>query len=197
MTKINLKMENKLTHQESWNIMQDMISNTKKSLKDDGSYYLLWGWLSLIANLGHWIGIQLGKPELAPIVWPVLMISGGVYSAIKSSRESKNQSVKTHLGNIMAMVWMGFGLSMVIAFVAVASQKNWLLINPMVIMLYAWGTFISGAILKFKPLIYGGVFAWVLAGFSFFAPQDIQLIIGAVAIIVSYLIPGYILKSKN
>lgn len=190
-------MENKLTHEQSWNIMQEMISSAQKSFKDDGSYYLLWGCLSLLANLGHWIGIKMGEPELAPIVWPVLMISGGVYTGIKSARESKSRAVKTHLGSIMGAVWIGFGLSLMVVFAAVTSQNNWLLINPMVIMLYAWATFISGTILKFKPLIYGGIFAWVVSGFSFFAPQDIQLILGALAIIASYLVPGYLLKSKN
>ncbi len=67
---------------------------------------------------------------------------------------------------------------------------------PFIIILLGWGTVISGGILKFKPLIIGGILAWVIAIADFFVSAENQLLMMALATIIAYLIPGYMLKSK-
>jgi hypothetical protein len=65
--------------------------------------------------------------------------------------------------------------------------------------LYGLGTFISGGILKFKPLVFGGIASFVLVALTVFIPALSEsfngaLLMLAASIIVSYLIPGYMLK---
>ena len=68
---------------------------------------------------------------------------------------------------------------------------------PFFIMLYGLGTFVSGSIIRFRPLIIGGIIAWALAIGSTFGSYDYQMLFGAAAILVSYIIPAYMLRSRN
>jgi hypothetical protein len=70
-------------------------------------------------------------------------------------------------------------------------------VYPFFIILYALGTFVSGNILKFKPLIIGGILAWGLAIVAVFLEYDYQMLAAAGAILVSYIIPAYLLPGKR
>jgi hypothetical protein len=68
---------------------------------------------------------------------------------------------------------------------------------PFFIMLYGLGTFVSGSIIKFRPLIIGGIIAWALAIVAAYVEYDYQMLFGAAAILISYIIPAYMLRSRN
>jgi len=59
------------------------------------------------------------------------------------------------------------------------------------------GTFVSGSIIRFRPLIFGGLIAWVLAVASTFVNYDYQMLFGAAAILISYIIPAHLLRIKK
>ena len=68
---------------------------------------------------------------------------------------------------------------------------------PMILTIAAIPTFISGFIIRFKPLIVGGVTFWVLALAAHFGGPDISSLAVPVAMLTGYLIPGYLLKRSN
>ena len=85
-----------------------------------------------------------------------------------------------------------FVLSMIL------SKYGWdKIVFPFFIMLYGLGTFISGCILQFRPLVVGGIIASALAIGAAFATYDYQMLFGAAAILISYIIPAYIMRSRN
>ena len=49
----------------------------------------------------------------------------------------------------------------------------------------------------FRPLVIGGILAFGLAVGSAYAEYDYQMLFGAAAILVSYIIPAYILRNRN
>ena len=51
--------------------------------------------------------------------------------------------------------------------------------------------------IKFKPLIIGGIFFWVCGLLSFALGNPWQFLVGAVAVTVGYTIPGILLRSKK
>ncbi len=114
-------MEKTFNEQDSIRVITEMIENSKAKIKDNGFFYLLWGWLVLVASVT----------------------------------------------------------------------------NTLIISLYGLGTFVSGGILKFKPLIFGGIFSWVIAIVALFIPEIYSLLMVSLSVIVAYLIPGYMLKSRN
>jgi hypothetical protein len=191
-------MEKNIDEQMSLNIIVEAIENAKSRLKDNGFFYLLWGWLVLSASLLEYGLLKFSDTQYHWVGWPVLMTIGGIVSAIYGYRLGKKATVKTHLDTAMIYLWNGFLISILIVLIVGAiTHLSWQVINPLVIVFYALGTFVSGGILKFKPLIIGGILAWVIAIIAFLIHSEIQLLLMAAAIVVSYLVPGYMLKNRN
>lgn len=67
---------------------------------------------------------------------------------------------------------------------------------PIILMLYGMPTFLSGAIMRFKALMFGAVVCWVLAVVATFVDPLNTLLLLALAVITAWIVPGYILKAK-
>lgn len=190
-------MEANLTHQQSMKIIQEMIATSKNNLKDNSFFYLLWGWLVLIASLSHFVLLQINYPY-AFLPWPILMTLGGIASGIAGYRLGKKSKVMSHVDKMMVYLWYSFLVVILIMIaMAIAQKINWSILNPLIISLYGLGTFVSGGVLKFKPLIIGGICCWIIALVAFFVPMDYVLLLTALSVVVAYLVPGYLLKSKS
>jgi len=189
-------METKFTEQQSLQVIHEMIENTKAKFQDNGFFYLLWGWLVLIASLSHFIMLNFGI-EYAWLPWPVLMIGGGIASGIAGYKLGKKTQVKTFFDTAISSLWLAFVITLFIILISAGvGQISWSTANVLIIALYGLGTFISGNMMKFKPLIFGGVFSWIIAVAGLFLPPMLTLPLVTVSIIVAYLIPGYMLKSR-
>ena len=191
-------METTFNEQDSIRVITEMIENSKAKIKDNSFFYLLWGWLVLIASITNFVLLKMGYYELSWIPWMILMTGGGIVSGIVGKRLGKKAKAKTMFDTTMAYLWSGFVITLfVILFVAASGNISWMVSNVLVIALYGLGTFVSGGILRFKPLIIGGVLSWALAIVTLFIPEIYSLLMVAMSIIVAYLIPGYMLKSKE
>lgn len=189
-------METQFTEQQSLQVIHEMIENTKAKFRDNGFFYLLWGWLVLIASVSHFIMMNLGY-EYAWLPWPVMMFGGGIVSGIAGYRLGKKASVKTFFDTAIVSLWYAFTITLFIVLVASGVGRiSWDTANVLIIALYGLGTFISGNMMKFKPLIWGGIFSWILAIVGLFLSSYYSLPLVAISIIVAYLIPGYMLKSR-
>ena len=62
--------------------------------------------------------------------------------------------------------------------------------------MYAIPTFLSGAILKVRSLLIGGICCWALACISLFLPYNYHLLLISMAVLVAWIIPGYFLRNK-
>ena len=69
-------------------------------------------------------------------------------------------------------------------------------LNPAYLALYGMPTVISGSILRFRPLIVGGVTCWVLSILSPFVAYEYQLLLLAAAVVAGWIIPGYLLRIR-
>lgn len=190
-------METTFNEQDSIKVITEMIENSKAKIRDNGFFYLLWGWLVLIASITNFVLLQIGF-EQAWLPWPILMIGGGIASGIAGYRLGKKAKAKTMFDTAMVYLWYGFLVTLlIILFTASSGKISWNVTNTLIISLYGLGTFVSGGILKFKPLIFGGIISWVLAIATLYVPEIYSLLMVALSIIVAYLIPGYMLKSRN
>jgi hypothetical protein len=188
-------MENEksiMNNEESLRIIRSMIESTKQDLRDNGSWFLLWGWLVFIACITHFVllQVQYDKPYMA---W-MLMILGGVISVFKGIREEKTQKVKTHIDEFMKHVLIAFLVSLFT--VLLFMPKLQLNTYPLVMMVYGFWLFISGGVINFRPLQIGGIINWILAIVAFFVGFEIQLVLLGMAVLLGYIIPGHILRNK-
>lgn len=56
------------------------------------------------------------------------------------------------------------------------------------------GTLVSGLNLRFRPLIIGGILFFISAVTSIFIAEEYRPLVHGIAVIIGYLIPGYLLK---
>lgn len=191
-----MKNKNEIADEkESLRIISEMIETAKAEVRDDGFLSLLWGWLTFAASLIHYAMLSL-SPKESYWPWLILMPSGAVITIVYLIRESKRSRVKTKIGDFLGAVWTAFSVALllVLVFMSKLGPNN---TYPIIIILYGIGTFLSGKLLSFKPLVIGGVLCWVIAGVSLFAEPSYRILLLALSLLISYIIPGHILKSTQ
>ncbi len=189
-------MEKTLNEQESLKIITEMIENSKMKFKENGFFYLLWGWLVAVAVLSNFIFILIHY-KYSWIAWPVLMGAGLIISFTAGYRKTKRTGASTYLSNTLKYFWLGFVVMIfIILFTGSQGYYGMKTAYSLIIALYGFSTFTTGGILNFKPLILGGIINWTLSVVNLFVPEIYSLLTITVAVIVAYLIPGYILNSK-
>lgn len=173
-----------------------MISKTKNSLKENSFYFLFWGWLAFGALLVQFLLKAVMKYPHHYLVW--LVTIPAVIITIKRASKQEQRTARTYIGDSMGELWMGLGISFfVLCLIIAAGPSGWLYAYPFFILFYGLGTFISGRLLQFKPLIIGGIINWVLAAMCPLLSYDYQILLAALALLTSYIIPGYLLKREK
>ena len=188
--------EEKFSPQQSLQLIQSMINKTRQDMSDNSIYFLVWGWITFIACAGQFLLKHIFQYEQHYQVW-WLIIFGIAFSIYNGIKEGKTKKAKTYVGDSMKYLWMGMGISYFVLSM-ILTKIGWnSAVFPFFIMMYGLGTFISGNIIQFRPLVIGGLIAWVLAIGSVYVDYDYQMLFGAAAILFSYIIPAYMLRYKN
>ena len=192
-------MQESFSPQQSLQVIQSMIEKTRSNLSENRFYFLLWGWLAFGAIISQFILKVVLRYERHYLVW-LLTFAGIFLSVWRSRRTSRRRRVRTYVGDSMVHLWTGMGisffvLSFIITFLPVP-ESGWIVNYPFFIMMYGLGTFVSGKLLQFKPLVVGGVINWCLACAAVFFHFDYQMLFAAAAVLSSYIIPGYLLKKS-
>ncbi len=190
-------MENKtdnLNAQQSLDLIASMIREAKGNMAKSGFYFLLWGWTIVIANLGVYFMLEFTDIK-NPFLIFAITIPSAIISMIYGMNQDKRISAPTILDSINKWLWIGFGINCFIMAIF-GKQFNWQ-INPVIITMCAVPTLVSGIMLRFKPLIYGGVCFWIFGAVIFMVDMKSQFLLAALAVVVGYLVPGYLLKKSE
>jgi hypothetical protein len=188
--------DEKFSPEQSLQVIRSMISKTKQDMSDKSIYFLVWGWITFIACIGQFVLKHIVKYEKHYQVWWLIII-GVAFNIFYGVKEEKNRKVKTYIGESLKYLWLGMGTSYFVL-TMILSKVGWgSAVFPFFIMLYGLGTFVSGSIIKFRPLVIGGILAWALAIGAAYMEYDYQMLFGAAAILVSYIIPAYLLRYRN
>jgi hypothetical protein len=182
-----------LSAQQSLDIITSMIQEAKGNVQQNGFHFLLWGWVVAAADMGMYALIKLDYSH-PYVVWAIT-IPAWITSMWVGFRQGKSERKTTHLNIINAWLWGCFGIC-IFTLVAFGSKLNYQL-NPLIITISAIPTFMSGIIIRFKPLMLGGAVMWVAGILSFLSPKEIQPLVGAAAVLCGYLVPGYLLRNKK
>ncbi len=181
--------------QDSLQVIQSMIDKTKTEIGENSIYFLLWGWLVFIGCLLQYYLLVIVKTPQHYLAWTIVLV-GVFFSVMYSVKHRQKKKVVTYVGESMGVLWTGMSVSF-LTLCFILSRIGWQYAFPIYILMYATGTFISGGILKFKPLQVGGIICWILAVAATFASYQNQILLTAAAILASYLVPGYLLKKKG
>jgi hypothetical protein len=182
-----------LSPQQSLDIITKMIGQAKGNIRENSFYYLFWGWVLVIVNIGVFTLIQLNVPY-AHATW-IIIVPAWIITIIYSARRVKRSRVATHLDQITMTLWFSFGI-IALTIPLLGKFINYQ-INPMILLAGSVATVTSGAILRYNPLKIGGVIIFLCGLLSFFVSEQWQPLIAAFAIAVGYIVPGYQLKWQN
>jgi len=187
-------MENEeklMTGEESLKVITAMINKTRVNVKQSSFHLLFWGWLIFACSITEFLLYKFTDFANAWYVW-FFVIPGVFVSMIYGFTRGRKASVHTYAEGIYVWVWMAFLVASVVLFIVHSSQME--SVSKYILLIAAMPTFISGIILKFKPLIWGGITLWIFALAAHFGGDIISGLAVPAAMITGYLIPGYLLR---
>lgn len=185
-------MEKDLSNEERLILITRMIGEAKRQVARGGSFYfLLWGWVVMLCNLGHYVIGVYTNYDHPYVVW-LSVIPAAIVSGIYGSKQRSSAGFSSHLDTLYRDIWIA--VSVGIAVVLIFMSKLNFNANAIILLLAGIGTFISGRALKFKPLVYGAISLWAAGIIAFNFSEIDQYLVGTIGIFVGYLIPGYLLK---
>jgi hypothetical protein len=184
-------------HEASLKVIYEMIESAKSRIGKNYFYYLFWGYLIAATCIIEYVLIRFVNYPKHYMVWNILMPAGMIVTAVFYFMQKKTDTSKTFIGTTMKYLMTGWIISFMILLFFACKKHNFDMILPVSMAAYGLAIFVSGGMVGFKPLILGALVAWICSVASFFAPYPVQLLIMVGVVVVSYIIPGYLLKSKS
>jgi hypothetical protein len=217
-------MEKTLTEQESLHLITSMIQKAKAGYHERGTGAIMWGAVVAFASLVKYFEITY-KFKL-PFDIFLIVLAAIIPQIIISNKEAKENKVKRFEDGAVNAAWLVYGLTIFglifysnvigTASLTLMEQEGYELIKhyttqnkpneiikPFVpstyslyILLYAMPTLITGIAKKFTPMVIGAIITYILFGISCYTSTAYDMLLGAIAAIVCWLIPGIILRKK-
>lgn len=111
-------------------------------------------------------------------------------------KERRNKQVTSYMDEAHKYVWTAFGISVLILTIAGGFENIGYTVLPLLLLLFAMPTFISGCISKFAPSVFGGIACWLLSIIAFFCNGHITYMLVAAGAGIAWIIPGFILRAR-
>jgi hypothetical protein len=190
--------------QESLLLIDSMIKKAQSKFGENGHLYLLWGWVVFGCSLLQFVLLHFFNYQQHYRVWMITWVVF-VYQIFYLKKHKKQRTVKTYYDELVGYVWITFVIIMfLISFILGRLGQNiniyFLPITPILLALYGMPVFLSGIILRYRPLIIGGIGCWMLSMlaniFGSKMPPDFEILFIPAAMLVAWIIPGYLMRKK-
>ncbi|MDB5201959.1 MAG: hypothetical protein JWQ27_1368 [Ferruginibacter sp.] len=188
-------MEQQWNERDSLTLIESMINKAKNNFNETGTLYLVWGIVVFICSLFQFIAVHFYHYQQAYYIW-CLSWAVLIYQVIFLRNKKKRIKVRTYTDDILKYIWTCFVFCLLVLMFILQYQRAYVTINPAILVLYSIPTFLSGAVLKFKPLTIGGISCWLFAIGSVFAAMDYQVLFLCGAVLTAWIIPGIILRKR-
>jgi len=180
-------------------LIESMINRAKDKFAEDGSMYLLWGWVVFVCSLTQFVLMHFFKYPYHYVVWFASWIIV-IYQLVYIRKKIKRRRVRTYTGYILGYVWLTFIIVIfLLAFLIgrLTEGDYYIHISPILLTIYGIPIFLSGIILRFRPLVVGGIGCWILSIAAMLIENyDYQFLLIPLAMIIAWIIPGYLLRAK-
>lgn len=188
-------MDQDLTPEQSLKLIESMIGQAKKSFHRMSFYFLLWGVLLTLA-----MAAQLITASIAPGAegwgWVIASAVGAIASGVHGAREGRRERIETLADRVLMWLWIGFMITL-FGTMAGAGIAGYTTPAGSIMLLTGLPTFTTGQMLRFRPLIIGGILFWVLGIISFYADPTWVGILNITGMVFGYIVPGIMLKRQE
>jgi hypothetical protein len=188
--------DRKLTEKESEELISIMIKNTRinQRAKFNCNILLTWGYISFFVSLLVWIFKTTHIFQSSSLIWlliPLICIPVLIYQSNKDKGYTKSYIDKLIEYISILFLLVCADIAFVIGY-----------LNPVVtlpiegILLSMWAVII-GLLIKYKPIIYGGILGIIAAHELFFIDNTTnQIPFFVIIIAMSLIIPAHLLKNS-
>lgn len=181
--------------QESLKLINEMITTAKNSVSDKSFHYLLWGWLVLTASALDYYLLTIRHTPYHWLPWPILMSAGGILAFLFFLFQKRRETVKTYFETFLGYTWVSVIAALILT-AFLGARFGYEVANPVIMIIYGMGLFVSGMTFRFIPLIIGSICCWGCALAACYAGYENQLILLGISVLSGYIIPGHILKHQ-
>ena len=200
--KPNESIETPFNEQQSLEVISEMIKVSQKKLKNDGILFIIWGWImffNYVYNylLGFFVLTYPLKKAIdyAGVAIAIVVIAYSLYYILKQRKK-----VQTYVGISLRYVWFSLIACQILASMIIYNVLhvvNFELQHPIFMMFIAFSTVITGGILRYRMIIFGGIIFGLLAyACSYFSLRE-QLILEAIAWLIAFIVPGHLLYANR
>lgn len=208
--------KNSFSERDSLALITEMIGKAKDSYHDTGIAAIMWG--SVIAFCALVKVSELHFNYNLPFDIFLLTFVAVIPQILLSYKERKKQTVRTYNQVALDYTWTAFGIAIFLmvfvtnavfaklgafneAYVSSTGKQDFFRFSEftaaLFLIIYGIPTFITGAVMKFKPMLLGGIVCWVASLLSLFTPVKVDLLLTALSAGIAWLIPGIILYKKH
>ncbi|MBL7112355.1 MAG: hypothetical protein ISS19_10495 [Bacteroidales bacterium] len=195
--------EKVMTPEESLKIIQRSILTSRKNMRSGSFYFLLWGWILLLSSLLcyfvlrylHQHEIYEGMYWKSLLCWTVPIGIGFIIQWIYKRRQRDLELVKTHIDRYLTIIWVAGGITFALM-LPICFQLD-VYPTPFILAEVGLITFISGMMIRFTPIVIGGIVFTIAGVVSSYLTGLPQLLVFAISILPGYLLPGYLLRMSN
>lgn len=214
MSELNTREET-LDESQSLTLITTMINKARNAYYDSGLASIMWGAVITICSLVKLAEIHFGFRLPVDIFW--LTFVAVIPQVFISIREKKNRKIRSYDDSAMDNIWLAFGISIFLLihinisvfegvahlradyFASSGTESSFHYgeyVFSYFLMLYGMPTFITGAMYRFKPMLFGGIFCWVCSIVAVYSPIRIDLLLTAFSSLFAWFIPGLILRRR-
>lgn len=191
--------EKQLSGEESLSIIRQMINTAKHEQKDDGTGWIIWGWMLFLASILTLVNLQYWWFNLF-FFWNVLGFVTLVFllfDVVKKFFVKSKVRVKTYTKSLFDKLNAGFFILIMFNVVAmnlgVGPSKGFALL----IGAYGFWVLIYGTALDFKPSIIASFITWAFGFIALFQTDfQVVMLLHAAAVLSGYIIPGHIANKE-
>lgn len=187
-----MTQEKQMTHEESLELIQSMINTARHKVADDGFHLILWGVLVIICSLLNYFFLQAGYGNLSGLPWLFMPVVGVPLGIIYERRFRGTAGIRTVVDTNIKYLWWSYGASLfLVIFYSGSIQVSPI---PYILLITGLVTFASGLMLRFRPMMAGGMVFFALTIACLWVTPVDQLLLEAFGVLIGYIIPGIILR---
>ena len=177
--------------EEQIEIINKVINSTKENLKPLSVNFIFWGSLIVVMSLIHYsIPRFIQYTEYSSLLfWTILPMLGMLFTIVYNIKIRKVLGYETYLNRVIKIIWGIFNLSWLV--MVVTSLLNGIN-NPVPEILFLLSTTLitTGIIIKFKPILIGGILLMLFTIYINFNPNINFLIVNIIGVSLGMLLPG-------
>ena len=188
-------MEDKpLSHEDSLKLINSVISNAKGYFYESGMGALIWGFTNVICFVLDYLEVKdIINLPFSPYF---LMAIAFILQFYFGRKEKRLREVSTYADNSSKFVWIAFATSVFTLTIAGGFGKIGYVVLPVLLLLFAIPTFVTGCLHRFNPFIAGGIICWLLSCIAFLYKSDETILLVAAGAFFAWVVPGFILRQK-